>query len=111
MFTLRSRRPARTVATLLLIAVSVAPLCAQPTLPAAPAGAAVAPASLTGRVLNQSTARFVNNARVVVKGTALQTFTDSAGVYFLDGLARRFVHQSPAEGRDRDPRLRPARRA
>ena len=61
--------------------------------PAAPAPAATAtlvpaaPASISGRVLNQSTDRYVNNARVAVKGTALQTFTDDSGAYQLDGIA------------------------
>ncbi len=81
-----SRFSTQTFAALLISAVSALSLCAQPAPPAAPASASVAPASLTGRVLNQSTARFVNNARVVVKGTAQQTFTDSAGVFFLEGL-------------------------
>ena len=39
--------------------------------------------SLSGRVFNQATARYVNNARIVIKGTAQQTFTDSTGSYIL----------------------------
>ncbi|MDO8539723.1 MAG: TonB-dependent receptor [Opitutaceae bacterium] len=43
-------------------------------------------ASIAGRVFNQSTARYVNNAHVAVKGTTLQTFTDQTGAYVLDGV-------------------------
>ena len=53
---------------------------------AAPASAQ-ATASLSGRVLNEATARYVNHARVAIKGTAVQTFTDESGAYALDGLA------------------------
>src|SRR5688500_12527163 len=42
--------------------------------------------TLSGRVFNQATARYVNNARIVIKGTAHQTFTDSTGSYILHGV-------------------------
>ena len=88
----------------LLLAVSLfaasLPTLAQIT--AAPSAAV--PASITGRVLNQSTDRYVNNARVAVKGTALQTFTDESGAYQLDGVAPgtvtvvvSFTNTAPAE--------------
>ena len=86
MNTPRYRLPARSLVTLVVFAASARALCAQTPPPLAAVGAAVAPATITGRVLNQATARFVNNARVVVKGSALQTFTDSAGVFLIDGL-------------------------
>ena len=41
---------------------------------------------LAGRVLNQTTNRYVNQARVGIKGTALRTFTDEAGAYILSGV-------------------------
>ncbi|MEY4816565.1 MAG: hypothetical protein RLZZ162_3638, partial [Verrucomicrobiota bacterium] len=77
MNTPRYRLPARSRVALAVFAVSARALCAQTTAPLAAIGASAAPATITGRVLNQATARFVNNARVIVKGTALQTFTDS----------------------------------
>jgi len=86
MNTPRYRLPARSLVTLVVFAAAARALCAQTTPPLAAVGAAVAPATITGRVLNQATARFVNNARVVVRGSALQTFTDSAGVFLIDGL-------------------------
>jgi len=46
-----------------------------------------APAALSGRVFNEATARYVNNARVAVKGSPHETFTDAGGAYLLEGLA------------------------
>ena len=86
MNTPRYRLLARSLVTLVVLAAAAQALCAQTTAPLVAVGASAAPATITGRVLNQATARLVNNARVIVKGTALQTFTDSAGVFFLDGL-------------------------
>lgn len=42
--------------------------------------------SLEGRVLNVTNGSYLNNARVTVEGTALQTFTDAGGRYRLDGV-------------------------
>ena len=67
-------------AALLFIALLTAN---SPTLLAADA----ATGAIAGRVLNQATARYVNNARVAVKGTTLQTFTDSSGVFLLEGVS------------------------
>ena len=58
---------------------AVLSLLASP-LPAAETG------SISGRVLNQTTNRYVKQARVSLKGTALQTFTDEAGAYLLSGI-------------------------
>ena len=49
----------------------------------APGGAA----TVEGRVLNASTGIYLNNARVVVEGTALETFTNENGEYRLGGVA------------------------
>ena len=49
-----------------------------------PATAAeVGTASLTGRVQNVVTGQFLNNARVTVRGTNLEAFTDQTGIYHL----------------------------
>lgn len=45
--------------------------------------AAAETGSVGGRVLNQATNRYVNQARVAITGTSLQTFTDEAGSYLL----------------------------
>lgn len=74
-------RPIRRL--LLALALLTSPLPATAQAGAAPA----APASLSGRVLNEATARYVNNARIAVKGTAHETFTDAGGAYLLEGLA------------------------
>lgn len=39
--------------------------------------------SVTGRVQNGERRQYLNNARVTVRGTALTTFTDDTGAYFL----------------------------
>ncbi len=53
-------------------------------LPARPAAAAEAGgALLTGRVQNAANGQFLNNARIVVKGTDLVAFTDETGSYRL----------------------------
>src|SRR5437016_9319247 len=55
---------------------------------------AQSPASGTieGRVLNPGTGEFVENARITIEGTSLETFSDSAGQYRLThvpaGVAR-----------------------
>lgn len=41
--------------------------------------------TITGRVFNQATARYVNNARIAIKGTTKQTFTDQGGTYIFHG--------------------------
>lgn len=47
---------------------------------------AVLPASITGRVQNETTGRFLNNARVTVRGTNLRVFTDETGSYYLTNV-------------------------
>ncbi|MBI5769911.1 MAG: TonB-dependent receptor [Verrucomicrobia bacterium] len=42
--------------------------------------------TIEGRVLNATNGSYLFNARVVVEGTALQTLTDAAGSYRLDGV-------------------------
>ena len=66
---------------LALIAIVLAVLISP-----APRLAAAETGSLFGRVLNQTTNRYVNQARVGIKGTALQAFTDEAGGYVLSGI-------------------------
>ncbi len=84
---LRHRYITLSLSALVLVGSQTATLLAQGIAPAAARAAESASgASITGRVFNQSTARFVNNARVAVKGTTLQAFTDSAGTYILDGV-------------------------
>src|SRR4051812_27224399 len=39
--------------------------------------------SIEGRVLNAAAGNYLNNARVTVEGTAIETFTDSFGQYRL----------------------------
>ncbi|MFO1447164.1 MAG: TonB-dependent receptor [Opitutaceae bacterium] len=52
--------------------VSTTPLCAQP-----------AAARVEGRVMNSDTRTYLNNARVLVEGTRLETLTNSDGEYRL----------------------------
>jgi iron complex outermembrane receptor protein len=55
----------------------------MPAGSAAAAPAAVAPASVSGRVQNVVTGQSLNNARVTVRGTELVAFTDQGGTYRL----------------------------
>jgi iron complex outermembrane receptor protein len=55
-----------------------AALVGLPELQAQPAAAAI-----TGRVQNVVTGQFLNNARVTVRGTGLEVFTDQTGAYRL----------------------------
>ena len=41
---------------------------------------------ITGRVQNESTGQYLNNARVTVKGTNLAAFTDDTGTFRLSGV-------------------------
>ena len=50
------------------------------------AASAAQTATLTGRVQNETTGRFLNNARVTVKGTNLRVFTDESGSYHLTSV-------------------------
>lgn len=52
--------------------------------PAAPA--AEAAGAIEGRVFNAATAAYVENARITVEGTSLQTFTDATGRFRLSGV-------------------------
>src|SRR5688572_636669 len=47
---------------------------------------AVEPGSVEGRVLNASNNSYLNNARVKVEGTTLETLTDSFGNFRLGSL-------------------------
>ncbi|HUR58164.1 MAG TPA: carboxypeptidase regulatory-like domain-containing protein, partial [Opitutaceae bacterium] len=51
-------------------------------LPAQTAGTG----SISGRVLNEATSQYLNNARVTVKGTDITTFTDSTGSFRISGV-------------------------
>ncbi|MGH7956805.1 MAG: TonB-dependent receptor plug domain-containing protein, partial [Opitutaceae bacterium] len=42
--------------------------------------------SVEGRVLNLSNGQYLNNARITVDGSSLETFTDSSGRFRLDGV-------------------------
>lgn len=42
--------------------------------------------SISGRVLNEATNQYLNNARVPVKGTDLTAFTDDTGTFCLSGV-------------------------
>ncbi|MES2696828.1 MAG: carboxypeptidase regulatory-like domain-containing protein, partial [Verrucomicrobiota bacterium] len=48
--------------------------------------AAVATGSISGRILNSVTGQYLNNARVVVRGSDQEAFTDSSGSYRLAGV-------------------------
>lgn len=50
------------------------------------AQSAASTASLSGRVQNEATGQYLNNARVTVKGTDVTTFTDETGTFRLSGL-------------------------
>ncbi|MBM3854510.1 MAG: carboxypeptidase-like regulatory domain-containing protein, partial [Verrucomicrobia bacterium] len=41
---------------------------------------------ITGRVQNEATGQYLNNARVTVKGTDLAAFTDETGTFRLGGV-------------------------
>src|SRR5687767_7376597 len=42
--------------------------------------------SISGRVQSEATAQYLNNARVTVRGTNLETFTDETGTFRLSGV-------------------------
>lgn len=42
--------------------------------------------TIQGQVLNVSTGNFLNNARVIVQGTTIETFTNDVGVYWLTNV-------------------------
>ena len=42
--------------------------------------------SVSGRIQNEATAQYLNNARVAVRGTAISEFTDVTGTYRLTGV-------------------------
>jgi TonB-dependent receptor len=48
--------------------------------------AQTAPGAIEGRVRNSATGDYLNNARVAVKGSARQVFTDAGGAFRLDNL-------------------------
>ena len=70
---MKSKNPFALFASILALAAS----------PAMPAQAADAPAAISGRVQNVVTGQFLNNARITVRGTGLEVFTDQNGVYRL----------------------------
>jgi TonB-dependent receptor len=63
-------------ALLAVIVAGLAPVFAQPA----------ANGTLEGRVLNLRTGEYLEGARLTIEGTALETFTDSAGQYRLTGV-------------------------
>lgn len=67
-------RSLRGLLTLILACSFVATLSAQGT------------GTVTGRVLNVGNNRYLNNARVVVEGTNIETLTNEYGEYRLDGV-------------------------
>ncbi|HEY0945750.1 MAG TPA: TonB-dependent receptor [Opitutaceae bacterium] len=58
------------------------PLVAQPAEPAA-AAAPAGRGTIQGRVFNAGTGKYLNNARVAVEGTSIQTFTNEYGEFRL----------------------------
>jgi iron complex outermembrane recepter protein len=78
-------RPSLLIPTSLLAACV---LCSRLTAAdAAPAvNAVTAIGTVTGRVQNVVTGQYLNNARVAVRGTGLQAFTDESGTYQLTRL-------------------------
>lgn len=82
-------RPVLRVAALwpLVIPAIVPPSVVYGQTAGSPTAVLASTATITGRVFNQATARFVENARLAVKGTTLQTFTDQSGAYVLDGVS------------------------
>ena len=80
MKTTASRRD--TLASAVRVCLSVLLLCAG--LASAPAQTTpAATGTLSGRVQSEATGRYLNNARVTVKGSALVAFTDESGSYRL----------------------------
>lgn len=78
MKTTLTRLRARGLRALLVFGLSLlAPLRAQ----------TAAPGTIEGRVLNVTNGAYLNNARVTVEGTTLQTFTNQYGEYRLTGVA------------------------
>ncbi len=66
----------RFFAALLALTPVALPAAAQPA----------ASGTIEGRVLNVGTGRYLNNARIVVEGTNLETFTNEFGAYRLAGV-------------------------
>ncbi len=85
----RQARPTVAPASLLKLKLALlAPLTSFALL-ASPAGTyaqAAATGGISGRVLNTETGSYLNNARVRVSGTSIETFTNEFGEFRLDGL-------------------------
>ena len=62
------------------VAVALFLVCLHPFAHAQPTG------SISGRVQNEATGQYLNNARVTVKGTDVTAFTDETGTFRLAGL-------------------------
>lgn len=78
--------PARRAGLALFLLVSVLPVpqaFASATPPGAPAAA---PGTVTGRVRHAITGRYLNNARVTVRGSDALALTDESGTYQLPGV-------------------------
>ncbi len=69
-------------ATRLILATCIVWLVSGATARAQPAGVG----TIEGRVSNARSGDFVENARITVEGTSLETFSDSAGVYRLTNV-------------------------
>src|SRR5688500_13332352 len=64
-----------------LLSIAVAALfCSLPLFGQAGTG------SISGRVHNEATGQYLNNARVTIKGTGLSTLTDDTGTFRLSGV-------------------------
>ncbi|MGH7958844.1 MAG: carboxypeptidase regulatory-like domain-containing protein, partial [Opitutaceae bacterium] len=70
-------------AWLVLALSSVTAISAADATPSVAAGHS---GSVEGRVLNLTSGQYLNNARITVEGTSLETFTDSAGRFRLNGV-------------------------
>lgn len=73
------------LASLLALASGAAPTLAAPASPPA-ATASAATGTISGRVQNVVTGQYLNKARVTLKGTTQEVFTDSFGNYQLVGV-------------------------
>ena len=82
--TMKSKTPLATLGAWLALAFA-SPLSAQTSgAPGAAAGAEAG--SISGRVQNVDTGQYLNNARVVVRGTDRAVFTDETGTFRLAGV-------------------------
>lgn len=76
----KSRTPTLALATWILFSLALLPVAVTTALAQSQTG------TIEGRVQNELTGRYLNNARVSIKGTDLQVYTDETGRYRLTNL-------------------------